>query len=54
MKPTSAEGSSLTTKAVSFSGHVFNQLYDLLVSLNLPLAVVAKILTGNALRLVQV
>jgi len=31
-----------------------NQLYDLLVSLNLPDAVLAKILAGNALRLVPV
>lgn len=31
-----------------------NQLYDLLVSLNLPSAVLAKILSGNALRLVPV
>jgi len=29
-----------------------NQLYDLLVSLNLPSAVLAKILSGNALRLI--
>src|SRR5436853_170175 len=31
-----------------------NQLYDLLVSLNLPSSVLAKILAGNALRLVPV
>jgi len=31
-----------------------NQLYDLLVSLNLPPTVLAKILAGNALRLVPV
>jgi predicted TIM-barrel fold metal-dependent hydrolase len=31
-----------------------NQMYDLLVSLNLPPAVLAKILAGNALRLVPV
>jgi predicted TIM-barrel fold metal-dependent hydrolase len=31
-----------------------NKLYDLLVSLNLPDTVLAKILAGNALRLVPV